>query len=228
MVPVRSTAAGAALRDLVNSREWFHTIDLGDGIVTPGIDPSASKLEYMGLPESFAGKTVLDVGAYDGFFSFEAEKRGAARVVAADKFCWSGPEGTMLDGQGFEIAREALSSRVERRDIPVEDLSPATVGVFDYVLFLGVLYHAPDPLGYLARVRSVCDGMLILETLVDALDCDRPAMIFYPGATHNNDPSNNWGPNELCVTAMLEEVGFTDIKKIGLRGNRRTFHARTS
>jgi tRNA (mo5U34)-methyltransferase len=222
---MRTQSEDALLRDLVNSRTWFHRIDLGGGIVTPGADASSSKLEYMGLPDSFAGKTVLDVGAYDGFFSFEAEKRGAGRVVATDEVCWTGPPGTMGDGRGFEIARAALGSLVERLQIRVEDLSPDTVGIFDYVLFLGVLYHAPDPLGYLHRVRSVCAGTLILETLVDAVDYTRPAMVFYPGATENNDPSNHWGPNELCVVAMLEEVGFTNINKVGARGRRATFHA---
>jgi tRNA (mo5U34)-methyltransferase len=222
---MRTEAENGRLRDLVNSRPWFHTIDLGDGIVTPGIDPSATKLDYIRLPDSFFGKTVLDVGAYDGFFSFEAERRGATRVVAADEYCWTAPPGSMGDGQGFDIAHKALGSRVERRQIRVEDLSPDTVGVFDYVLFLGVLYHAPDPLGYLQRIRSVCAGTLVLETLLDATDYRRPVMVFYPGASKDGDPSNHWGPNELCVIAMLEDVGFTDVQKVGTRGLRVTFQA---
>lgn len=197
------------LRARVFSRPWFHRIDLGHGIVTPGVDDSPSKLKFMRIPANLSGKTVLDIGAYDGFFSFEAERRGASRVLATDHYCWQGTG--MGDGNGFKIAHEALKSRVEAKLVPVEDISPATVGMFDIVLFLGVLYHAPDPLRYLHAARSVCREMLILETHYDALDYPRPAMVFYPGATLNNDPSNFWGPNIRCVAEMLREVGFQNV-----------------
>ena len=56
---------------------WFHSLDLGHGIVTRGYDDSPSKLKALGIPEDLTGKTVVDIGAWDGFFSFEAERRGA-------------------------------------------------------------------------------------------------------------------------------------------------------
>jgi tRNA (mo5U34)-methyltransferase len=213
------------MKRLVFSRPWFHTIDLGHGVITPGIDQSWAKLQLLGFPRSFVGKAVLDVGAYDGFFSFEAERRGAARVVAADDFCWSRPADPMTDGRGFDIAHWALQSHVEKRRITVEDISPDTVGMFDYVFFLGVLYHTPDPLGYLRRVYSVCSKTLILETHVDGLEYDRPMMVFYPGATLGDDPSNFWGPNRLCVTEMLREVGFRGVELVSHQGSRMVFHA---
>lgn len=198
------------LRRRVHSRPWFHRIDLGSGIITPGVDDSPAKLPHIKLPEDLTGKTVIDVGAYDGFFSFEAERRGAERVVAADYFCWN-LEG-MATKEGFDIAHEALGSRVEDRMIRVEDLSPETVGQFDLVLYLGVLYHTPDPIRCLRRLRSICRERLILETHLDAEDYPRPAMVFYPGATLNNDRSNHWGPNRLAVKALLEEVGFSRVE----------------
>ncbi|HEY8641609.1 MAG TPA: TIGR04290 family methyltransferase, partial [Candidatus Dormibacteraeota bacterium] len=79
------------LKREVAAHRWFHTIDLGDGVVTPGDDDSPAKLRTLGLPDRLDGLSVLDVGAWDGFFSFEAERRGAARVLATDDFCWSGP-----------------------------------------------------------------------------------------------------------------------------------------
>jgi tRNA (mo5U34)-methyltransferase len=181
------------LKRRVFSRPWFHQIDLGNGIITPAADRSAEKLTYVDLPTDLAGKTVLDVGAWDGFFSFEAERRGAARVVAADYFCWTSTG--MRDKQGFDIAQQAPGSRVEPVVIPVEEMSPEKLGTFDLVLFLGVLYHSQDPMRYLRIVRSLCKRQLILETHIDATDYPRPAMVFYPGATLNNDPSNFWGPN---------------------------------
>jgi tRNA (mo5U34)-methyltransferase len=200
------------LRQRVAARPWFHTIDLGDGIVTPGYDQSPAKIGYLGLPERLDGLSVLDIGAYDGFFSFECERRGAARVVAADHFCWT--YGGMATKDGFDLAKAALNSRVEEKLIPVEDISPERVGVFDLVLFLGVLYHAPDMVRYLRLVRSVCRGRVILETEIDAEDYPRPAAVFYPGNALNNDASNFWGPNMACVEAMLREVGFKRVERV--------------
>ena len=205
----QSEVTADELRSKVFSRPWFHRIDLGNGTVTPGVDDSPSKLKLMHIPDDLTGKSLLDIGAYDGFFSFEAERRGASRVLATDQYCWQSTG--MGDGEGFKIAHKALASRVEAKLITVEDISPATVGMFDVVLFLGVLYHAPDPLRYLRVARSVCKEMLILETHLDALDYTRPAMVFYPGATLNNDPSNFWGPNPSCVAEMLKEVGFSRL-----------------
>src|ERR1700712_3578633 len=95
-------ASRDALRRRVADIEWWHTMDLGDGIVTPGASKSAETLPRLQMPANLAGRTVLDVGAWDGFFSFEAERRGASRVVATDSFCWSGSGwGTKA---GFELA----------------------------------------------------------------------------------------------------------------------------
>lgn len=164
---------------------------------------------------------MIDVGAWDGFFSFVAEQLGAARVLATDYFCWKdGGEG------GFDLAKRLLNSKVEEMVIPVEELSPSTVGQFDLVLFLGVLYHAENPMLYLRNIYSICRRMAIVETLVDAMDYPRPAAVFYPGATVNNDHTTFWGPNDLAVKAMLREVGFTAIRQVSTYyGNRMVFHA---
>jgi tRNA (mo5U34)-methyltransferase len=224
------------LKTLTFSRPWFHQIDLGHGIVTPGVDRSAEKLHYLHFPESFAGKTVLDVGALDGFFSFEAERRGAARVLATDYVCWTQPEaGPGTDGRGFDIAHWALQSRIDKKVIAVEDISPSSVGMFDVVLFLGVLYHAQDPLHYLRNVASVCSDTLIVETHVDGLDYDRPMMVFYLGSALSGDGSNYWGPNTQCVMDMLRHVGFSQVTEVSrtsgpgtteYAANRAVFHAR--
>jgi tRNA (mo5U34)-methyltransferase len=210
-----------AIRNAIMARAWFHTIDLGNGIITPGIDASAQKLAGIHMPESCARMTVLDIGALDGFFSFEAERRGAEKVVASDHFCWSG------QGKGgFDLAKQILCSAVQEHVARVEDLDAATLGTFDLVLFLGVLYHAPDPLGYLAKVRSLCRNMAIIETHVDALEYLRPALVFYPSATLNNDPTNFFGPNPLAVEAMLKEVGFSSIETFPQWApSRQSFHA---
>lgn len=206
------SSANRQLAEEVARLRWFHTIDLGGGVVTPGHDDSSRKLRWLSLPEDLRGRTVLDVGAWDGFFSFEAERRGAARVVAVDPAAWRepawGPDGWGTRA-GFDLAHRTLGSRVEALDVDLMDLSPERVGAFDLVLLLGVLYHLPDPWTVLERVASVAGEQLILETHVDLLDVRRPAVAYYPGTEVSGDESNWWGPNVSFLVAMLEQLGFS-------------------
>jgi len=202
------------LRTEVAKITWWHTIDLGHGIVTRGAGDSPAMLKRLNFPQDLQGKTVLDIGAWDGYFSFVAEQRGASRVLAVDSFVWQEHSGSSK--AGFGLVRRALGSRVEDMEVEVLDLSPEKVGTFDVVLFLGVLYHMRHPLLALERVYSVTNDMLILETHVDLLTCEWPVMRFYPTLELNGDGSNWWGPNALAVTKMLEDVGFHTIKTIGV------------
>ena len=119
-------------------------MDLGGGIRTNGHYDPTRTLPRLKLPKRLDGRTVLDVGAWDGFYSFEMERRGAAKVLATDHFCWGGNGWATQDG--FNLAREALGSKVEDEHLDVLDLSPEAVGgTYDIVLFLGVLYHLPEP-----------------------------------------------------------------------------------
>jgi tRNA (mo5U34)-methyltransferase len=203
------------LRDRAAGLRWYHTIDLGGGVVTPGVDDSALRLGRLDLPASLAGQTVLDVGAWDGFFSFEAERRGASRVLATDYYAWRGLGwGTGAGKAGFELARTALGSHVEDLDIDVLDLSAERIGQFDVVLFLGVLYHVRDPLLALERVAAVTRRLLILETVVDMVGIRRPAAAFYPGRELGDDPTNWWGPNVPAVEGMLASAGFAEVRTV--------------
>jgi tRNA (mo5U34)-methyltransferase len=194
---------------------WFHSHAFPDGERTAGIKPAevlakeADAIFHYGV----AGKSVLDIGAWDGYFSFEAEKRGASRVLATDHFCWSGPGwGTKA---GFDHAHKRLNSKVESLDIDVPQISPETVGSFDVVLFLGVLYHVKDPFASLERVASVTSEMMVVETESAFDPFPWPLMRFYEGTELNNDPTNFWAPNKACLEAMFRELGFkrTEIKR---------------
>jgi tRNA (mo5U34)-methyltransferase len=202
----------AALERAVAQIRWFHRIDLGDGIVTQGVDDSPGRLARLALPDDLTGKSVLDVGAWDGFYSFECERRGADRVVAVDSFSWNGPGwGTKA---GFELAREVLGSNVEDREMEVVDLAPETVGVFDVVLFSGVLYHLRHPLLALERLATVTGELLIVETAVDLVGHGHPAMAFYPADELYHDPTNWWAPNPSALLAMMRDVGFTRLQVV--------------
>jgi tRNA (mo5U34)-methyltransferase len=199
----------AELIERINRYDWFHTIDFGGGVISPGHCTSAvlkAKADcYFSV--SPKGKTVLDIGCWDGFFSVEALRRDAARVLATDHYVWQ----TQWSRGAFDLVRERLAPQLEVQDIDVYDISPSTVGTFEFVLFAGVLYHTRHPLLALERAASVCTDVLVVETVLDATSLRRPAMVFYPGTELKHDPSNWWGPNRLCVEAMLRDVGFKEI-----------------
>jgi tRNA (mo5U34)-methyltransferase len=198
------------LKRRVNSIRWYHRIDLGNGIVTPGIDNSQKKLARIRMPQKLHGKTVLDIGAWDGFFSFEAERRGAERVLATDSFVWSGE--SWADKRGFDLAKRQLGSRVEERTVDALDIRPQDVGTYDVVLFLGVLYHMRHPLLALERLASVTRELAIIETVVDMISVRRPAIAFYGGDELARDHTNWCAPNPAALLAMLRAVGFRRVE----------------
>ena len=203
--------AAAAIR-------WAHRIDLGQGVITPGLWNTPGILERLHLPADLSGQTVLDVGCWDGFYSFEAERRGASRVLATDSFTWQRKSWGSKDG--FDLARRVLNSRVEDLEIDPLDLSPERVGMFDVVLFLGVLYHMKHPMLALERVAAVTRRLLVVETVIDLLYAPRPALAFYPGAELNQDDSNWFGPSPSAVEAMLRAAGLPRVERVWPSGGR--------
>jgi len=199
----------ASLQQEISSIRWFHQIDLGNGIVTPGEDESERKWKKLCVPD-LRGKTFLDVGAWDGFFSFKAERLGASRVLATDSFIWQG--GSWGSKRGFDLAKRVIGSKVEELLIDPLDLSPERVGQWDVVLFSGVLYHMKYPLLSLERAASVTREMIIVETALDMLFHRRPAMAFYEGSELSQDETNWCGPNHAAVKAMLRTAGFKRIE----------------
>ncbi len=77
-------AAAAAIWDRVSRIGWYHTIDLGHGISTPGFIDNRATTHLFGIPADLADKRCLDIGTYDGFWSFEFERRGAAEMIGID------------------------------------------------------------------------------------------------------------------------------------------------
>ena len=201
------------LRERIRDYKWFHSIDFGDGIVTTGYwSPKMQKQDAKTLfrPIKISGASVIDIGAWDGFYSFEAKRRGAATVLATDHFVWSG-DPQFHGRETFDLAREALGLEVKALDIDVPDLSPEHVGTFDVVLFLGVFYHLFDPIDGLRRAASLAREVLVVVTHIDLAEIERPAMVFYPGNELAGDPTNWWGPNVPLMHALLKQFGFARV-----------------
>ncbi len=200
-----------SLRKRALQLPWHHQIDLGEGVLTPG-NTSIAILESQAseyFRDGIQGKSLIDIGCWDGYNSFEAHRRGARDVLATDHFAWS--DQCWGDRAAFDIAHSLLAPQVRVEEIDIPDLSVDRVGRFDIVLFAGVFYHLRNPFQVLEQVSPLAKETLILETHLDALDIDRPAMIFYPERELANDDTNWWGPNVPCVIAMLRDVGFSKV-----------------
>jgi tRNA (mo5U34)-methyltransferase len=165
----------------------------------------------MGVRERLDGRTVLDVGAWDGLWSFEAERRGARRVLATDSFVWD--EASPYGKRGFDLAHRALGSNVESGVIDVMELSPDEIGTWDLVLFLGVLYHLRDPVTAIERVASVTGDQLILETETALTWCRHPAGLLFPGDELAHDPTNWWALNDRAIIGLLQRSGFGTVRR---------------
>jgi len=204
------------LQTLLDSKKpWFHEILFENGAKTDAYDVTIDKqrTNMHGLPDSFVGKTVLDVGTFNGAWAQEAVRRGAKHVTSVDYFVWV--QNNFHDFYNFCFARaqNGMEDKISYKLLPIEDLAPSEFDdKFDVVFFFGIMYHAEDPIGYLRRIRSVLKpgGMAIVETVVDMLDVPYPASAIYDGEyALNGDDTNDFGPNELGVIAMMKKAGFS-------------------
>jgi tRNA (mo5U34)-methyltransferase len=192
---------------------WFQKSEVLPGFYSPGwSNPAVEKLPYFGLPKDLSGMRVLDIGCAEGFFSFEAEKRGAREVIGIDSF----PDSI----RRFNIVKAARQSNATAFLMNVYDLEPKRLGTFDLVLFYGVFYHLKHPQYALERIRSICTGDLLFQTHIyeEPAIKGTPWARFYPhgmmsGANHELwDPTVFWLFNSRCCLAMLDHVGFADLK----------------
>jgi len=235
-------SVGADLRAQVEALRWHHSIDLGNGITTPGLADRLPELERT-LPD-LKGRSVLDIGAWDGYYSFLAERRGAARVVALDHYVWGidmvarnqhwadcAARGELPDiardeidfwhdelpgRRGFDLARQVLGSRVEPvvADFMRTDL--AALGRFDVVLYLGVLYHMPEPLTALQRLRAVTGEVAVIET--EAVHVpqyrDEKLLRFFAADELHLDFGNWYAPNEAALHGLCRAAGFARVETV--------------
>ena len=213
--------AATELASEVASLEWYHTLELAPGLVTPGWFDTRAAARKVPMPASLAGKRCLDVGTYDGFWAFEMEKRGADEVVGIDVLeprAWDWPLNSSAEtieeigsmkarGRGFEVAREALDSAVQRLELSVHDLDRSTHGGFDFVYLGSLLLHLRDPVGALMKIRGVCDGQLLVCD-----NYDLPLTLAFPRQPVASLDGRGrpwwWIANRPGVVRMIEAAGF--------------------
>jgi tRNA (mo5U34)-methyltransferase len=198
---------------------WWHSIDLGDGRVTRGvhsIEELRDNFARFDLPADLSGRTLLDIGCWDGFYSFESERRGA-RVTSVD--CWR--------PKNFFKAREALGSKAEFHELSVYDVTKRRMGSFDIVFFLGVLYHLRHPLLALEQVCEATRDFAVIEThVIDSIfPTEHPVMEFYEFDELGGQYDNWWGPNVECLTRMARSAGFARVEMLRREPARATIKA---
>lgn len=185
---------------------WYHRIELPGGIVTPGWAPICA--EKYAIPDDLNGKRVLDIGAWDGYWTWEALKRGAREVVAIDDFSDTlGADVPRKGWESFDLCREAFGftepavatedtrevvgwrneagQRVQRVEKSVYTLDPAQGGKFDIVFFFGTIYHLKHPMLALEKISAVCDGEIYIESAI----CDDYSP--YRGGMKKGYPNND-------------------------------------
>jgi tRNA (mo5U34)-methyltransferase len=216
---------------------WHQQWEVFKGVFTPGRNPVALICNNIKLPNDLRGKRVLDIGAWNGCFSFECERRGADEIIAF------GPENP--DQTGFNRLKEALKSKVKYQLGSVYDLNPDIMGRFDIVLFLGVLYHLRYPLLAIDQIKRIANDLVFIETHVidncfievernssNAIPLkkvslrliDVPIWQFYKGKELGDDFSNWFGPNIKAVMDAFKSAGF-DIELLNTWGTRGSFRA---
>jgi tRNA (mo5U34)-methyltransferase len=208
-----------AMIDQVFALTWYHTIDLGHGIVTPGIYDHRPYLHHYGLPEDLTGQRMLDIGAASGFFAFECEQRGA-EVTATELPHWFdhdfGPtyqaDQTTESGQRYlhqplEVARALLGSQINHQYINIYDITPETIGVFDLVFCGSVLIHITDPIKAFWRIANVTRHKAIIATVITADHDPRPLAYL-----HGISGDTWWFPNRTCLEQMAICAGFVGIE----------------
>jgi tRNA (mo5U34)-methyltransferase len=213
---------GDDLAATVERMSWYHTLELPGGIVTKGYYDHRPLVPHYGIPDDLAGKRVLDIGSWDGFWSFEFERRGAD-VTAVDldhltqtdlppqirqAVLSAGLERQF--GGGFEVARRALGSKVNRIVGSVYDLDPEKLGTFDLVHFADVALHLERPLDAFRRIRSVTAGQaMIIDSYEPSLDDRSRDLTEYQGGWVG---AIWWNHSLNTFAQMVIDAGFSDVR----------------
>jgi tRNA (mo5U34)-methyltransferase len=217
------TIMDAFLKEEISRRKWYHSMDLGNGVTTPGVpyDSTWNNTRKARSAINYTEKAVLDLGSWDGMWAFEAEMLGASLVVATDCLnYWQLPDHHGMNN--LILVREAIFSQV----VPLWNISPYVLrdrldnmlyshpllkDGFDIVQHLGLFYHLRDPLLSLAQCRSVIKeaGTLLIETAIHDTE-DSVSMLFNFGkdAFYKDDLSTWWAPTLPCLREILRMSYF--------------------
>jgi tRNA (mo5U34)-methyltransferase len=224
--PVNEPASpeAQAIIDKISGYDWYHTIRLPHGVVTPGYVDHREQLPYYNLPNDMAGMRVLDVATFDGFWAFEFERRGA-EVVAIDIASTSDldiprnwrdvfdEKGVKLaKGEGFRIASEILQSKVRKEVCSVYDVNPDRFGMFDMVFCSDLLIHLRDPLHAMESIWTVVrDRAIFADVYHPDLEAFKDSALVEFCQAGQTDVW--WRPSTTCYKLWLHLARFSRVEE---------------
>ena len=203
---------------------WYHDVKLRPGLSTNPIHAEymANRWKFLApfIPEDLHGKSVLDIGCNSGFFSFQMRKRNAGRILGIDIMPHLLAQARFLS--------HWLEQPLELKEMGAYDVE--SLGPFDVVIFIGVLYHLKHPLYALEKVASICTDTLYIQSKLQGSEkdfepaddypfeekkiFDRPEFprMYFIEKSFNGDVSNWWYPNKSCLKAMIRTAGFRQVE----------------
>lgn len=212
-------------KNLVEAVQWHHDWEIIPGVRTNGAYNPELLWKELRLPDDMKESSLADIGASNGYFTFESDKRGA-RVTAFDF--------RHKDNSGFGLAQHINGmNHIRHHQVNVLDLNPEIHGRYDIVLALGLVYHIADPYRALANCASLSKRFLFVEsycmdnTVPDDMR-NKPILVFVTNPSRRieyslgNDLSNFFGFTSACLQYMIEDIGFAIRRKV-IRGERVMF-----
>ena len=210
--------------------KWCHSFpDLG--ITGSNISGEDEEFILSAVPENLEGKSVLDLASFDGFYSFEALKRGAKFVVSLDngmgEEILNGPDqgsgSESMSYPNYEERQKAFDRAYEKYKmfpkgvhlvpLNVEDMDKL-IPDFDVIFCFGLYYHLTDIFGLFEKCFKKCKELLIVEGVVSENFC------FLGKIELHSDPTSFWSPSLEGLGKILFRVGFKKVEVVGYRNQR--------
>jgi len=206
--------------------KWYHNIDVGDLYIKGETSQEHQKFIVSNLPKDFSGKTVLDLAAWDGYYSYVASLRGAKIVVAVDD---ASAEERHFKTENRQTAIEYLYKKIDLLNnscggkihftpIDVGDINKLKM-TFDIVFCFGIYYHLEDVYSFFKKCYDICNETMYVEGHF-SVETEYPTFQIYDIGELNNDPTNVWSPTKKGLIKLLKRIGFKDIIVLGTFSNR--------
>jgi len=187
---------------------WFHVIQLGTKISTPGSYKDVLRRKiFDAIPNDLTNKTVLDVGANQGLFAFECEKRNAKEIVAVDLY---DDRPQLYDG--IKLCKEILNSKVQIVKFDIMEIEKLKKE-FDIILFFGVVYALRNPFLALQKLYSICKELVIVEGMVLRNDKSICYVLEKDEILKGQSLTIAFSPRALMTYA--QHIGFTKTEFLG-------------
>ena len=227
------------IRKEMSNYYWYHSVDLGNNIVTDGDYDMSEYLDAYQFTTDMHGMKVLDVGRASGYFSFEFEKRGAD-VTATDLrsyLNWDFVGGDIEKQKrekaiedpeqfskqtiwgAFEFAKKIKESKVKSKYLNAYDLNPSEFDgeKFDLVFCGSITSHLRDPILVLEKMHSVVSpgGKCIIAAPIIKVLMEEKLPTMSLVGTVDSDRRSWWVMNPFCVEEMLKCANFSKIECAG-------------